>query len=265
MNSSLDITKIKALILDMDGVLWQGDQAIGNLPKIFGTICERGWKVILATNNATRSSEQFIQKLEGFGVKLEPWQVINSSEVTGIYLRHRFPNGGPLYIVGEEGLKSTLAQYGFHQADKDVLAVIVGLDRELNYEKLTHATLLIRSGVPFIGTNPDATYPTPEGLVPGAGSVVAFVETSTDVKPTIMGKPMPEMYIACLERLDVKAENALVVGDRVETDIMAGQTIGCRTALVLSGATSRDKANSWKPSPDWIGKDLETLVSLDNK
>jgi 4-nitrophenyl phosphatase len=261
MKPSLNLKEIQALILDMDGVLWQGEQPIGDLPRIFSIIAELGWKVILATNNATRSSDQFIQKMERFGVHLEPWQVINSPEVTVQYLKHKYPLGGALYIIGEEGLKQTLLHSGFYHAEKDVLAVVVGLDREINYEKLTRATLLIRSGVPFIGTNPDRTYPMPEGLVPGAGSVIAAVETATDVKPVIMGKPMPEMYRACLERLQIKAENALVVGDRTETDIAAGQVLGCRTALVLSGATTLETARAWKPAPDWIGKDLMTLVS----
>jgi 4-nitrophenyl phosphatase len=257
----LDLSKTKALILDMDGVLWRGDEAIGNLPEIFHTIQKRGWQVMLATNNATRSATQFLEKLAKFGVVLEEWQVINSPVVTALYLDKLFPGGGPVYILGEEGVHKALEEKGFYHAEDDVLAVVVGLDRQLSYDKLMRATLHIRSGKPFIGTNPDKTYPMPEGLVPGAGAVIAVVETASDVKPTIMGKPMPEMYCACLERMHVNAEETLVVGDRLETDIAAGQTLGCRTALVLSGVTTREMAEDWQPKPDWIGPDLATLVN----
>lgn len=261
MERCLDFRKIKALILDMDGVLWRGDEAIGNLPEIFHTIEKRGWQVMLATNNATRSAVQFLKKLAGYGVTLEDWQVINSPVVTALYLEKLFPGGGPVYILGEEGVHSALNEKGFFHAEEDVLAVVVGLDRQLSYDKLSRATLHIRSGKPFIGTNPDKTYPMPEGLVPGAGAVIAVVETASDTKATIMGKPMPEMYCACLERMRVNAEDVLVVGDRLETDIAAGQSLGCRTALVLSGVTTLEMAEEWQPKPDWIGSDLTTLVS----
>lgn len=244
----------------MDGVLWLGDEAIGDLPEIFGTIKKRGWQVMLATNNATRSAKQFLDKVAGFGVPLEEWQVINSPIVTAYYLEKLFPGGGPVYILGEEGVHKALKEKGFYHADDDVLAVVVGLDRQLSYDKLMRATLHIRSGKPFIGTNPDKTYPLPQGLVPGAGAVIAIVETATDVKPTIMGKPMPQMYATCLERMGVSAEETLVVGDRLETDIAAGQTLGCKTALVLSGVTTLESAQKWQPAPDWIGADLTTLV-----
>lgn len=257
----MDFSKIKALILDMDGVIWRGEESIGDLPGIFRAIAGRGWQVMLATNNATRSASQFLDKLAGFGVVLEEWQVINSPIVTALYLEKLFPGGGPVYVLGEEGVHTALKEKGFYHAEEDVLAVVVGLDRQLSYDKLTRATLHIRAGKPFIGTNPDKTYPLPQGLVPGAGAVIAVVETASDVKPTIMGKPMPEMYCACLERMGVKAEETLVVGDRLETDIAAGQALGCKTALVLSGVTTLEMAQAWQPAPDWIGADLATLVN----
>jgi len=257
----LDFTEIKACILDMDGVLWRGEEAIGDLPAVFHSIHKRGWQVMLATNNATRTAGQFLEKLAGFGVRLEAWQVMYSPMVTALYLKKRFPQGGAVYIIGEEGIHKGLKEHGFYHAEEDVLAVVVGLDRQITYEKLTRATLLIRCGIPFIGTNPDRTYPTPEGLIPGAGTVIAAVETATDVKPVFMGKPMPEMYSACMERMGVEPRNTLIVGDRLDTDIAGGQSLGCKTALVLSGATTVEQVKQWKPAPDWIGADLATLVS----
>jgi 4-nitrophenyl phosphatase len=259
--STFDLSIIKAAILDMDGVLWEGSRPIGDLPVIFSHMANRGWKVIMATNNATRTAQQNLGRLAGFGVDgLEAWQVITSAHVAALYLKERHPQGGPVYIVGEEGLQEALCEQGFFPAEQDVAAVVAGIDRQISYEKLRRATLLIRAGAPFIGTNPDRTFPTPEGLAPGAGSILAALEAATSVAPTIMGKPSPAMYLAALKRLGVQPGETLVVGDRLETDIEGAQAIGCRTALVLSGVTTEAAARAWKPAPDIIAKDLASVV-----
>jgi 4-nitrophenyl phosphatase len=244
----------------MDGVLWQGSQPIGDLPAIFNRIQQRGWKVVLATNNATRTPRQYVDRLAGYGVVVEPWQVVNSVDVAVSYMARRYPAGGTVYVIGEEGITKALAEKGFTTGDKNVLAVIAGMDRQLSYEKLSRATLLIRSGVPFIGTNPDRTFPIPEGLVPGAGAILAALETATDVKPLIMGKPSPAIYQLALERLGTTPAETLVVGDRLETDIAGAQAIGCRSAVVLSGVVTPAEAQAWQPQPDIIAKDLASLV-----
>lgn len=260
---------IRALILDMDGVLWKSTQAIGNLPGIFTQISSQGWRVALATNNATLSVDQYLAKLQGFGVSLEAWQIVNSSQAAAHYLKQKHPQGGSVYIVGEEGLILTLESSGFHLDTRDVLAVVAGMDRGLTFEKLRIATLLIRSGAPFIGTNPDRTFPTPEGQVPGAGSILAALETATDTSPVIVGKPSPEMYRVALERLGATPDQTLVVGDRLETDIAGAQALGCLTGLVLSGVTSPAAARAWSPAPDFIAEDLSRLldwvININNK
>jgi 4-nitrophenyl phosphatase len=219
-------------------------------------------RVILATNNATATAQQYLAKMQSFGVTLEPWQVINSSQAAAHYLSHHLENGAPVYVIGEEGIIDALTEAGFPVRAEGARAVIVGMDRKLTYDKLRTATLLIRAGVPFIATNPDRTFPVPEGLVPGAGAIVAAVETATDVKPKVVGKPEPEMYLAALERLGTTIEKTLVVGDRLETDIAGAQALGCPTALVLSGVTTDEKARLWTPAPDFILPDLSTLVGL---
>ena len=254
---------IQALILDMDGVLWRGSESIGDLRSIFLQIHAIGWKVIFATNNATRTIQQYVDTLAAFGVSAEPWQVINSAAAVTYYLCNQFPNGGPVYIIGEQGLFEACAEHGFYPSDTGALAVIVGMDRKLTYDKLKTATLLLRSGVPFIGTNPDLTFPTPYGLVPGAGSILVALTAASDVTPIIVGKPQPTMYRIALERLDVLPMVSLVVGDRPETDIAGAQQIGCRTALVLSGVTNKEQAAAWQPAPDIIANDLESIIKMD--
>jgi 4-nitrophenyl phosphatase len=136
------------------------------------------------------------------------------------------------------------------------------MDRFLTYEKLKIATLLLRKGVPFIGTNPDLTFPTPQGLAPGAGSILAALTAASGMVPTIVGKPETTIYQIALERLGLLASQVLIVGDRPETDIAGAQKIGCYTALVLSGVTNKDQANAWKPVPDIIALDLESIINM---
>jgi len=257
---SSTIGKIQAAILDMDGVLWRDDQAIGNLPEIFAWFERRGWKVTLATNNATKSVQQYLEKLRRFGVNLKPDQIVNSAQAAAHHLRQRYPQGGAVYVIGEEALLQALTEAGFSLSESDALAVVVAMDRQLTYEKLKRACLLIRKGALFVGTNPDRTFPTPEGLVPGAGALLAALEAATGVQPVIVGKPAPEMYHVALQRMQVAPENTLVIGDRLETDIAGAQRIGCRTALVLSGVTNAQEARAWQPAPDWIAADLTSLL-----
>ena len=251
---------IRALILDMDGVVWRDNQAIGDLPWIFNTIKQLNWQVSLATNNATRSVDQYLEKLRQFGVELSPEQIITSGEATANYLHKRHPEGGNVYVVGESGLVNALADKGFTRSEKDVVAVVASFDRQFNYDKLRQAALLIRAGAPLIATNADLTFPMPEGLIPGAGAILASIVAGAQTQPIIIGKPEPEMYTLAIERMQVPNETTLVVGDRLETDIAGAQKIGCQTALVLSGVTSLPVAEKWQPSPDWVTEDLTALL-----
>jgi 4-nitrophenyl phosphatase len=257
-------SSIKSVILDMDGVLWRGDQQIGVLSDIFLKINNMKLSVVLATNNSTLSAEQYIRKLARYGVNLELWQVVNSSQATGHYLERKISAGGPIYIIGEDGLTKTLNEFGFYHSESKPMAVVVGLDRQITYEKLRVGTLHVRAGAPLIATNPDKTFPTPEGLVPGAGAIIASLEASTGVSAQITGKPSPEMYLVALGRLNKEADETLIVGDRLETDIAGAQAIGCRTALVLSGVTEKKNAAKWLPKPDIIAIDLDSVLSVLN-
>ncbi len=256
---------VRGVILDMDGVLWKDDTPIGNLSSIFKAMRTEGLKIILATNNATRTVKEYLAKLQGFGVILEPWQIVTSSEATADTLAKAFPHKGAVYVVGENGIISALREKGFNPiSDPDnltrPLAVVGSIDRKVSYAKLRRATLHIRSGVPFYGTNPDKTFPTPDGLVPGAGAIIASLEAASETKPIIIGKPATAMLELSLERMQLKKDEVCVIGDRLETDIQGGQSLGARTALVLSGVSTAAQAQAWIPKPDLIAKDLAELV-----
>jgi 4-nitrophenyl phosphatase len=251
---------VKALILDMDGVLWRGSEPIGDLPALFARTEELGYKVLFATNNSTGTIDFLHKKLLDFGIQNNVDQIINSSLALAHLLEKIFPDGGPVYILGESGLVNPLQKANFFHATKDVLAVVVGLDRELTYAKLREANFLIRAGIPFFGTNPDRTFPSPEGITPGAGSILAALEASSGVKPEIIGKPYPYLFQTALGRLGTLPEETLVVGDRLDTDILGGFRTGCRTALVLSGVTTHAELHHWKPQPDLVAVSLTELL-----
>ena len=253
---------IKGLIFDMDGVIWKGNQPLADLSYIFSTLQERGLRFILATNNTTLSIENFLLKLNNFDVILDKWQVINSSLATAIYLQNHFPDGGPVHILGEEGLSTTLREFKFYHQEKDVLAVVVGLDRDVTYKKLKLASFAIQTGVPFIGTNPDPSLPTPEGLIPGTGTMLAALKAASGITPKCIGKPEPELYNLALNRLNTNPEETLVIGDRLETDIAGGQNIGCLTCAVLTGVASKNDAISWTPKIDYILNDISEILDV---
>jgi len=254
---------IKGLIIDMDGVLWHDSEPVGDLPKIFLKIDLLGLKSILATNNASRTVEEYQQKLADFRVELEDWQIINSAQAVGIYLSEHYPTGSNVYVVGQPSLKKTIESYGIkvvNENDEEVQAVVASMDFGLSYDKLKHAALLIRSGCDFIGTNPDATYPAPEGLLPGSGTVVGALEIASGKKARIIGKPQPLLYQMALNRLKLAPDETLAIGDRLETDVVGAQAAGIYTALVLSGVSTLEQAQQFTPPPDIIVQDLTALI-----
>jgi 4-nitrophenyl phosphatase len=257
-------SNIKALILDMDGVVWKADAPIGNLPETFARIRERGLKFVFATNNGTKTPEEYQQKLADLGVEVEASQVVTSALGVAFMLAQRFPRGTKIFMIGEDGIRVALEEKGFEilsvENATEAEAVVMGIDRGISFDKIAEATLLVRAGVPFYTTNTDRTFPTPRGEIPGSGAWVSVITTATDVEPIIAGKPFPYLMDLSLERLGTTREETLVVGDRLETDIAAGQSVGCPTALVLSGVSTKAQANEWKPEPNVIAESLSELV-----
>jgi 4-nitrophenyl phosphatase len=256
---------IKALILDMDGVLWKSDEPIGDLSGTFNLIHARGLKVAFATNNGSQTPDQYVERLARLGVKIEPWQVVTSALGVADLLAQRFPTGGAIFAIGGAGVMLALREHGFEllsiEDAKTAQAVVMGVDWQINYEKMREATLLVRRGVPFYATNPDKTFPTPRGEIPGAGAWIAVIVTATGVEPVYAGKPSPYLFEIARQRLGTTKEQTLVVGDRLETDIAGGQAAKMPTALVLSGISTRVQAENWEPKVDVVVENLAALLS----
>jgi len=252
--------EIKGLILDMDGVLWRGSQEIGNLSYIFDKINKMGLKYIFATNNSSKSQDQYTNKLMKYDLDIQPEIIVNSTLATTHLLRKDFPLGTHVYLIGENGAKETIEKQGYIVSETDPKAVVIGLDRHLTYEKLKKATTFIRNGSKFFGTNPDSSFPLPEGEAPGAGAIIASVKTATGVEPIIAGKPNPIMMNMAIKMMDLRPEEVLVIGDRYETDILGGKRSNCKTALVLSGVSKKSDIEKWDYKPDLILPELRYLL-----
>jgi 4-nitrophenyl phosphatase len=257
-------SNVKALILDMDGVIWKGDAPIGDLPAIFNRIRERGLKFVFATNNGTKTPEEYQKKLRKLGVDIDTAQVVTSALGIAFLLAQKHPRGTKIFMIGEDGIRAALEEKGFEiisvEKAPEAEAVVMGIDRGINFQKMAEAALLVRAGRPFYTTNTDRTFPTPRGEIPGSGAWLSVVTTATNVEPIVAGKPFPYLMELSLEQLGMKAEETLVVGDRLETDIAAGQAVGCLTALVLSGISTKEQADTWTPKMDVIAENLAELV-----
>ena len=248
----------------MDGVIWKADAPIGDLPSTFKRIRERGLKFVFATNNGTKTPEEYQQKLAELGVDIDASQVVTSAMGIAFMLAQKYPRGTKIFMIGEDGIRVALEEKGFEilsvENAPQAQAFVMGIDRSINFQKVAEATLLVRAGIPFYTTNTDKTFPTPRGEIPGSGAWVSVIQTATNVEPIIAGKPFPFLMELSLEKLGTRKEETLVVGDRLETDIAAGQSVGCPTALVLSGVSTKAQADAWNPKMDVIAASLADLV-----
>lgn len=256
-----EIHTIKAFVLDMDGVLYRGQERLPGSQTFLQALKHNNIPYVLLTNNSTRTVLNYVEKLERMGIEAAPEQIMTSAVATALYLADHAGPGTSIYPVGMNGLRETLREHGFVLTDESPDYVVAGLDNDITYEKLRAATLAIRAGATFIGTNPDRTIPTERGLEPGAGSILAAIEAATDVEPKIIGKPQRGVFEAMLEKLGTAPEQTAMVGDRLETDILGGAGAGLRTVLVLTGVTARiDLANS-DIQPDLVFDTLEQLLA----
>jgi len=253
------LSSFRYLITDMDGVLWRGREPMPGLVEFFHFLRQHDIHFVCATNNASTSGEKLAERLQGWGADVQPDEIVTSSIATADYLETILPRGARLYVIGMEGLRVALEQKGFVLAEDDVAAVVVGIDWNVTYNHFKHAALNIRAGAKFIGTNGDRTFPNPEGIVPGNGALLALIEVATDEKPFIIGKPSPTLYQMALKHLDAVPDQTLVLGDRLETDILGAVLLGLKSALVLSGVTSREQLAASEYQPDWVFDDITAL------
>lgn len=258
--------KYKAVIVDLDGVVWCGNKPLKNNIEALKLLHQKGVKIVFLSNNATRSRAEYLEKLRSLGLPADMKSMINSGFAATYYLRDK--KGKRVFIIGEAGLFYEATINGLIPVSIGAKAdhVIVGLDRFVTYDKLAWATTLIRQGASFIATNTDATLPHDDGELPGAGSITAFLETATGKKPDIIiGKPNPWILELALKLNNLKKQGVLIVGDRLDTDILLGVKSGVDTLLVLTGISSIDDVEKLNITPTYVAKDLKSFVEEYNE
>lgn len=250
------LSSIKNLIIDMDGVVYRGHRPLAGAREFLHHLEEKETAHILVTNNSTRTPEEYVAVLKEMGIEVSPRRILTSALATADYLRNLLPQEARLYLIGEEGLYSALAAQGFQFGERDVEAVVVGMDRQLTYEKLKTATVAIRQGARFVGTNPDKSFPAEETILPGAGVILAAMEAATGVQPILIGKPEPTLFQIALQSMGATEKETAVIGDRLETDILGGQRCGLTTILLLTGISQQQDLETSDIRPDYVFQDL---------
>lgn len=240
--------------LDLDGVLWRGTAPVPGAAEAVGRLRARGTRVVFLTNNSGPTVADQLAKLAGFGVTCRAEDLLTSAQAAATMLA---PGSTALACAGA-GVREALAARGVRTVEEGPAdAVVVGWHREFDFERLSRAADAVRAGARLVGTNEDATYPTPDGELPGAGALLAAVAYASGATPEVAGKPHAPMRRLIAERI---GPVATVVGDRPSTDGALARALGARFALVLSGVTGADGVGRAEPEPDVVAPDLAALV-----
>lgn len=263
-NARERLRSAQAWIFDMDGVLYRGADPLPGVADLLAALELRERSYMLATNNSMSTPEEYVKKLATMGIHVPPSAILTSAIATREYLLTQFESGASFYVIGMPALSEQLFAGGSLQSangsDPVPAGVVIGLDKVFTYEKLKTAHAAISGGAQFIATNTDATLPTEAGLIPGAGSIVAAIATATSTKPVVIGKPEPMMLLMALHKLGIAPADAVMIGDRLDTDILAGKRAGMLTVLVLTGVSTRDEIAYAEALPDLVFTDLNAVL-----
>lgn len=245
----------KAYLIDLDGTLYRGSQVIEGAVEFINGLNQYDIPHLYVTNNSTKSPEDVVEKLASIGIDARPAEVVTSAMATADYISSEKPHAS-VYMIGDTGLRTAISSAGLDlKDDTDVDFVVVGLDENINYEKLTKATLAVQRGATFISTNKDPSIPKEQGFLPGNGSLTSVVTVSSKTEPTFIGKPETPIMQKALDLLQLDKSEVAMIGDLYDTDIMSGINIGIDTIHVQTGVTSKEEA---------LDKDIPPTVSIEN-
>lgn len=245
------LKQYKGYLIDLDGTMYRGEERIEEASDFIKKLVEEKIPYLFVTNNSSRKPEQVADKLCTFDIPATPETVFTTSMATANYIYEQKPNA-KVYMIGEEGLHHALVERGFEFDDENPDFVVVGIDRDITYEKLAKACLAVRNGATFISTNGDIAIPTERGLMPGNGSLTSVIAVSTRVDPIFIGKPESIIMEQALKVLGTRKEETLMVGDNYDTDIMAGMNAGMDTLLVYTGVTQAHHLEDYEQHPTHI-------------
>jgi NagD protein len=241
----------KTYLIDMDGVLVQGQNPIPGAAEFIERLIAGGHKYLVLTNNSRYTSTDLQHRLQSVGINIDTQQIFSSAMATALFVQSQKPHGSA-YVLGDIGLYQALTDIGYNLTDYKPDYVILGETESYTYDKIIRATQLIWAGTPFIATNPAPPGPSEPGLVPACGAVASLIEKATGFTPYFVGKPNPLMMRSALRYLGEHSENTFMVGDRMDTDIKVGLESGLETILVLTGVTRPDMINNFPYRPNHV-------------
>jgi NagD protein len=251
--------EIRYWLLDMDGVLVREEHAIPGAPEFIARLRELEIPFLVLTNSSIYTGRDLTARLSHGGIDVPEESIWTAALATASFLEDQRP-GGSAYVLGEAGLTTALHEAGYTVNERDPDYVVLGETRTYSFERITHAIRLILAGARFIATNPDNVGPAPGGPLPATGSVAALISRATGIEPYFVGKPNPLMMRSALNTLSAHSEHTAIVGDRMNTDIVAGIEAGLETILVLSGVTPRAEAERYPYRPSRTVESVADLV-----
>lgn len=243
---SIDEISFSAVLSDLDGVVYRGEEAVPGAVDRFNRWQASGVPYCFVTNNAEMPASAFAVKLRGLGIDCDQGQVVTSGDVALNYLQSQFEPGHGVYIIGSQSLKNRVVELGYRLVDVDAAAVLVALDRSFDYAMMKTALSNVLGGARLIGTNPDLIRPIVGGFEPGAGAIAHSIAVSSGAIPVFLGKPEPEILRTAMHRLGISASDAIMLGDKLDTDILAGQRAGV-TSVFMETGVPLDTRSAVKP------------------
>ena len=260
-----DILKEKTLwLFDMDGTIYEEEQIFDGTLDLLQEITDRGGKYLFLTNNSSKSVEDYVKKVNRMGIRAGREEFFTSSQATVLYLKEQYP-GAKVYCQGTRSLVKELRDSGIDVTEEDlpeVSVVLVGFDTELTFEKLRRTCEILRRDVAYIATNPDFVCPVSGGFVPDCGSMCIGIRYATGKSPLVIGKPEPTMINIVRKKFGASAEDTVLIGDRLYTDIQSGYNAGVTTVCVLSGEASVQDILDYETKPDLVLRDVRQIHSL---
>ncbi len=252
------LASLQCFMLDMDGTVYLGPNPIDGAPEFLRFLTESGRRRLFFTNNPTADAAQYSSKLRGMGIEAEPDDILTSGEATARYLASETPYR-KVFVIGMPSFEAELTRAGMTLVQDEPDAVVLAFDKTLNYAKLEKACLLLRTGLPYIATNPDKVCPAEYGYIPDCGATAALIAAATDRVPKYIGKPNPEMIRMGLQKLGASPEATAMVGDRLYTDMQMAYNSGITSILVLSGESTEEDVNRAERKPDFIFRSVREL------
>jgi NagD protein len=252
---------VECWLTDMDGVLVHEDRALPGAAEFLQCLVDKQKPFLVLTNNSIYTPRDLAARLARAGLRVPEQAIWTSALATAVFLADQLPHGSA-YVIGEAGLTTALHEVGYTLTDTDPDFVVLGETRTYSFEAITKAIRLIVAGARFIATNPDVTGPSAEGPLPATGSVAALITRATGKEPYFIGKPNPMMFRSALNRIEAHSENTAMIGDRMDTDVVAGIEAGLETILVLTGSTRPEDVDRYPFRPSRVLDSIQDVIEL---